>query len=36
MGSEMCIRDRDNQDWMDDVTSGDYQGYYEEMYKRGE
>ena len=26
----------DNQDWMDDVTSGDYQGYYEEMYKRGE
>ena len=25
----------DNQDWMDDVTSGDYQGYYEEMYKGG-
>ena len=24
----------DNQDWMDDVTSGDYQKYYEEMYSR--
>ena len=23
----------DNQDWMDNVTSGDYQNYYEEMYK---
>ena len=23
----------DNQDWMDRVTSGDYQKYYEEMYK---
>ena len=23
----------DNQDWMDNVTSGDYQRYYEEMYK---
>ena len=23
----------DNQDWMDDVTSGDYLKYYEEMYK---
>ena len=23
----------DNQDWMDNVTSGDYQKYYEEMYK---
>jgi dTDP-glucose 4,6-dehydratase len=22
----------DNQDWMDEVTSGDYQKYYEEMY----
>ena len=22
----------DNQDWMDNVTSGDYQRYYEEMY----
>ena len=22
----------DNQDWMDNVTSGDYQKYYEEMY----
>ena len=24
----------DNQDWMDNVTSGDYQKYYEEMYKQ--
>ena len=24
----------DNQDWMDAVTSGDYQKYYEEMYSR--
>lgn len=23
----------DNQDWMDDVTSGDYQRYYDDMYK---
>ncbi|MBR5147119.1 MAG: dTDP-glucose 4,6-dehydratase [Bacteroidales bacterium] len=23
----------DNQDWMDNVTSGEYQRYYEEMYK---
>ena len=23
----------DNQDWMDNVTSGDYQKYYEDMYK---
>ena len=23
----------DNQEWMDNVTSGDYQRYYEEMYK---
>ena len=23
----------DNQDWMDNVTSGDYQKYYEEMYE---
>ena len=23
----------DNQDWMDNVTSGDYQKYYEEMYR---
>ena len=23
----------DNQEWMDNVTSGDYQHYYEEMYK---
>jgi len=23
----------ENQDWMDNVTSGDYQKYYEEMYK---
>ena len=23
----------DNQEWMDNVTSGDYQNYYEEMYK---
>ena len=23
----------DNQEWVDDVTSGDYQKYYEEMYK---
>ena len=23
----------DNQAWMDNVTSGDYQRYYEEMYK---
>ena len=25
----------DNQNWMDNVTSGDYQRYYEEMYKGG-
>ncbi|MBR1872815.1 MAG: dTDP-glucose 4,6-dehydratase [Bacteroidales bacterium] len=24
----------DNQDWMDNVTSGDYQRYYEEMYSK--
>ena len=24
----------DNQEWMDNVTSGDYQKYYEEMYKQ--
>ena len=24
----------DNQDWMDEVTSGDYQKYYEEMYSK--
>ena len=24
----------DNQDWMDNVTSGDYQKYYEEMYEK--
>ena len=23
----------DNQEWMDHVTSGEYQKYYEEMYK---
>ena len=23
----------DNQDWLDNVTSGDYQAYYESMYK---
>lgn len=23
----------DNQEWMDNVTSGDYQKYYESMYK---
>ena len=23
----------DNQEWMDNVTSGDYQKYYENMYK---
>ena len=23
----------DNQDWMDDITSGDYERYYEDMYK---
>ena len=23
----------DNQEWMDNVTSGDYQKYYEEMYQ---
>lgn len=23
----------DNQEWMDNVTSGDYQNYYESMYK---
>ena len=23
----------DNQEWMENVTSGDYQKYYEEMYK---
>ena len=24
----------DNQEWMDHVTSGEYQKYYEEMYKK--
>lgn len=24
----------DNQEWMDNITSGDYEKYYEEMYKR--
>ncbi len=24
----------DNQDWMDNITSGDYERYYEEMYKK--
>lgn len=24
----------DNQEWMDNVTSGDYQKYYEDMYKK--
>ena len=23
----------DNQEWMDNVTSGDYQKYYDSMYK---
>ena len=23
----------DNQEWMDNITSGDYERYYEEMYK---
>ena len=23
----------DNQDWLDQVTSGDYQKYYDQMYK---
>ena len=23
----------DNQEWMDNITSGDYQEYYNEMYK---
>ena len=23
----------ENQEWMDGVTSGDYQNYYEDMYK---
>ena len=26
----------DNQAWMDNVTSGDYQKYYEDMYERSE
>ena len=25
---------QDNQEWMDNVTSGDYQKYYEDMYKK--
>mgnify|MGYP002774932849 FL=1 len=24
----------DNQDWLDNVTSGNYQRYYEEMYSK--
>ena len=24
----------DNQEWMDHVTSGEYQKYYEDMYKK--
>ncbi|MCM1504964.1 MAG: dTDP-glucose 4,6-dehydratase, partial [Muribaculum sp.] len=23
----------DNQDWMDNITSGDYASYYDDMYK---
>jgi dTDP-glucose 4,6-dehydratase len=23
----------DNQEWMDNITSGEYEKYYEEMYK---
>ena len=23
----------DNQEWMDNITSGEYERYYEEMYK---
>ena len=25
----------DNQEWLDDVTSGEYQNYYKEMYRQG-
>ena len=33
-GIEKTVRGYlDNQDWMDNVTSGDYQKYYDEMYK---
>ena len=24
----------DNQSWLDNITSGDYENYYEEQYKR--
>ena len=33
VGIEKTIRwNLDNQQWIDDVTSGDYQKYYEQMY----
>ena len=35
IGIEKTIRwYLDNQEWLESVTSGDYQKYYEEMYKR--
>ena len=35
IGIEKAIRwYLDNQEWLENVTSGDYQKYYEEMYKR--
>ena len=35
IGIEKTIRwYLDNQEWLENVTSGDYQKYYEEMYKR--
>ena len=30
---EVVVEDPENQEWMDNVTSGDYQKYYENMYQ---
>ena len=33
-GIELTVRwYLDNQEWMNNITSGDYEKYYEEMYK---
>lgn len=34
IGSHVVRWYLDNQEWMDNVTSGDYQKYYGSMYKR--
>ena len=30
--SDICDFNLDNQEWMDNVTAGDYLKYYEDMY----